>query len=395
MLQSERQLLERNIGKFSWYKIFTKRVFLPLIAIQLVQVGGVTPRQIGVIAVVASIIQVVLQMPAGYIADRYGNRFAILLGCMIAVPSPLFYIFMPDFTGGLIASALFFGGYAFQSGANEAFMHDTLVALGMEKKYTKIMGNAQSKGLIGNTILLITIPATYTINHNMPFFLGFVSLCAMFGLAYSFHFPHIKHTTKLSKNPLSALRRIITRSNIALFIFAGVMSGISSRGGEYRELLFQDIGITASLFGIILASSSIVGAVIGKFLHIFDHLSSHAFYIFDAVFMATCLATAGIGRSPVLAIFGLVLFTGYGRVRLIVFQAKLLEDVNHAYKASLISGLNFFNVFGEVLAVAMLSNYISSHGYPNGYILFGMATALLGFILWLGIVFESRLALKT
>ncbi len=394
MTDTERRALERNIGKFSWYKIFTKRVFLPLIAIQLVQDGGVTPSQIGTIAIVAAIVQAVLQMPAGYLADRYGNRFAILLGSAISAPSALFYIFMPNFIGGLIAAVLFFGGYAFQSGANEAFMHDTLKALGLERKYTSVMGRAQSRGLIGNTLLLILVPATYSINHNLPFIIGFFSLCAMFGLAYSFHYPKIEKPTKLTKNPVTAMRKIVTKSNIVLFIFAGIMTGIATRAGEYRELLFEDTGIAVGLFGLIIASSSIVGAVMGRFLHVFDKLSPKTFYVFDVGFMAACFAMAGIGSSHITTIVGMVLFTAYSRVRLIVFQSKLLEDVTHVYKATLLSGLNFFTVFGEVAAVAVLTTLITNHGYSNGYLFFGLSTLAIGIILWLGIIGEERLSQK-
>ena len=126
--------LEKNIGKYSWYKIFTKRVYLPLITIQLVNVGKVTLEELAIIVVISSIVQALLQMPAGYIADKIGNRKSIILGASIAVTSPLFYAFMPNFWGGLIASVMFFGGYAFQSGAIEAFMHDTLIALDIEKQ---------------------------------------------------------------------------------------------------------------------------------------------------------------------------------------------------------------------------------------------------------------------
>lgn len=380
------QSLERNTVKYSWFKIFTKRVFLPLIAIQLVHDGGVTPEQIGIIAIVSAIVQIVLQVPAGYFADKLGNRASILLGCAIATPSPLFYIVFPNFLGGMLASVLFFGGYAFQSGALEAFMHDTLKALGREREYAKVLGRAQSHGLVGNMILLAAVPATYTIDHNLPFFIGFLSLCAMSGLAYSFTFPKTETAETEGKHPLHAARLVVTKQNVALFIFTGIMTGIATRGGEYRELLFESIGIAVSLYGIILSSSSIVGAVLGRFLYLFDRLSSTSFYMFDFLCMSLCLLLAGISTNHATAIIGLVLFTGYGRVRLIVFQAKLLEDITHHYKATLISALNFFNVAGELVAIAVLAKLAGLHGYSLAYLYFSYVVFGIGLILWLIVV---------
>lgn len=99
--------LERNIIKYAWYKVVTKRVFLPLIAIQLVNAGQVTVGEIAQIAIITSLAQIILQLPTGYFADRFGNKRAIVIGALIAAPSPLFYIVMPNFLGGLLASLLF------------------------------------------------------------------------------------------------------------------------------------------------------------------------------------------------------------------------------------------------------------------------------------------------
>lgn len=155
---------------------------------------------------------------------------------------------MPNFISGLLASPLFFGGYSFQAGAIEAFMHDTLVALKREKDYSKVMGRAQSYGLIGNVVLISLVPATYTIHHNLPFVLGFISLLVMLRLATSFAYP-VDESDRLAKNPFKAFASIVSWQNIALFVFAGFTASVANKGGEYRELLFQDIGVAVALFG--------------------------------------------------------------------------------------------------------------------------------------------------
>lgn len=66
--------LKRNIVKYSWYKIFTKRLYLPLIAIQLVNVGKVSLEEIALIASITSIVSFILQMPGGYLADKWGKK---------------------------------------------------------------------------------------------------------------------------------------------------------------------------------------------------------------------------------------------------------------------------------------------------------------------------------
>lgn len=384
--------LEKNIPKYAWYKVFTKRLFLPLITIQLVTVGQVTLEQIAIIAAITSVAQALLQVPAGYIADKIGNRRSIILGAAISLTSPLFYAFMPNFWGGLIASLLFFGGYAFQSGAIEAFMHNTLIALNREKQYAKVMGRAQTYGLLANVILVALVPLTYSINNTLPFILGFFSLAAMLWLTISFEHPREEEVArKQPKNPIQAIRSIVTWQNVALFIFAGFMAGVSNKGSEFRELLLQDIGVAVVWFGFIVALGSLAGAAMGWYVHILDKLRPMVFYFVDVLIMAACFVVIGLTDTIAVSIAGFTIFAGYSRVRMIIFQAKMLHEIQHTYKATLISALNLFNVIGDVVAITLITVFIADQGYLGGHMLFGFAVLIIGLCLWSLMVFEARL----
>lgn len=387
---SYKKQLELNIPKYSWYKIFTKRVYLPLITIQLVSVGKVTLEELAIIAVVSSIVQALLQMPAGYIADKIGNRKSIILGASISLTSPLFYAFMPNFWGGLIASILFFGGYAFQSGSIEAFMHNTLIALNREKQYAKVMGRAQTYGLLANMILVILVPLTYSINHILPFIIGFFSLLTMLLLTISFQHPSIQKIDAAPKNPFQAIRSIVNAQNIILFLFSGFLAGVSNRGGEFRELVFQSIGIAVGWFGAIIAISSLVGAVMGWYIHILDRLKTLVFYLIDLCIIAGCFVIIGTSAHPVMSIIGFVIFAGYTRVRMIIFQAKMLHDVKHVYKATLISALNLFTLIGELIAITLLTRLVIDKGYLVGHLLFAIAIFVIGMVLWIFMAVEAQ-----
>lgn len=389
MQLSYEQKLEKNIGKYSWYKIFTKRIYLPLIAIQLVSVGKVTVGQLALITAVTSIVSLVLQLPGGYIADKWGNKRAVVFGATLASFSPLFYIFMPNFWGGMFASVLFFGSYAFQQGAIEAFIHDTLIGLKREKDYSKVMGRAQSYGLIGNVVLIAVIPATYTINNSLPFVLGFISLIIMTLLAASFTNPIID-TPPHKKNPFAAARNIITAQNVILFVFAGIMTAVANQAPYFRELLFVNIGINVSLFGVILSLGSLLGAAMGFMIHLLDRLRPLSFYIFDLVLMSGCLVMIGISHNQILAIIGFTIFTAYGRVRIIIFQAKLLATITHVYKATLISALNIFTSVAEVGVVFLLAQFIGIANYSIGYVLFGAATFGIGSAVLVTMALQAR-----
>lgn len=132
-MQVPKKLLRKNAVKFAWYKVLTKRVYLPVIAIYLVDVAHVSLAEIALIAAITGGVQLALQLPGGYVADKFGNEKALKTSTWFITASPLLYVLLPNFWGGLFGSLLFFGGWAFQQGAGEAFMHDTMDALGQKK----------------------------------------------------------------------------------------------------------------------------------------------------------------------------------------------------------------------------------------------------------------------
>jgi MFS family permease len=387
------QKLERNITLYSWFKILIKRVYLPLITVYLVDIGHLGVDQLAIIATVTVFVQLALQIPTGYIADKYGNRVAVISGSILMTISPLCYMFMPNFAGGLAGAVVYFGGYSFLSGAIEAFIHDTLIALKREQDYSKIMGKAQSYGLIGNVVLISLVPATYVLNPNLPFILGFIAQVGMLVIALNFNFPPASHQV-VSKNPIEAIKKVVNLQNIAVFVFAGLMAGVTNQVPQYRELLFQDVGINVEYFGLLLAIGSVMGAILGWYIHIFDKISPNKFYLLDLLIIFANLCLIGLTRNQFVVVAGFSLFVAYGRVRLIIVQAKLLKDLQHVYKATLLSALSLFTNLGDMLVVTFLAGAILKYSYVTGYLYFSFEVLGVGLILWGVMWYVSRFRKK-
>lgn len=391
MPQPSKGALQKNIVKFAWYKVLTKRTYLPIITIYLVEVAHLSVNEIATIALITAMLQLALQLPGGYFADHFGNKKALRYSTWFVTLSPLCYILFPNFWGGLLGSILFFGAYAFQQGSAEAFMHDTMVALKAESQYAKIMGRAQSYGLMGNLILTAIIPITYVIDKRLPFILGFLSLVVMSGLIYSFSFPpHRKQPKGNKQSPIVAMRTVLTLRNAILFLFAGTATAVAIAGPQYQELLFKAESVDPSLFGFIASAGSLLGAIIGMFTHFLaNQLSSKAFYLLDATILSASLAIAGYFQNPYAAITAMVIFVGYGRIRLIVIQAKLLADT-HAYKATLLSTLSFVTQVIQIAVVTYFGWLVSSMGLADGHLWFGVSVFCVLLILWLTVMSSQR-----
>ena len=224
--------LEQNIAKYCLFKIFTKRAFLPLIAIFLIDYGHATLAEVALITSLTAVVQIIMEVPAGYIADKWGHKQTLVWGTFLTALSVLPYIFIAGFTGGLIASIVFFCGSSFISGTAQAFMHDTLFALNRDSEYSQIMGKAQSYGLLGNIILIASVPLTYKIEPHLPFFLGFICLAISCAITCTFVSPPQKISIVEKKHAPHFLQNIKdltpNRNTLGLMFSVIVISGIVS-----------------------------------------------------------------------------------------------------------------------------------------------------------------------
>ena len=126
-----------NIQLFGVYKIFTKRVFIPLITIYATQQAGLNIQQIGFTAAGASVMSLLCDSTTGYWADVHGRRKSAQVGAAFAALGSLIYVIATNFAGILAASLVLAVGYSFLNGAMEALIHDSLVVLKQEDSFAR------------------------------------------------------------------------------------------------------------------------------------------------------------------------------------------------------------------------------------------------------------------
>lgn len=370
--------LEGNILKYNLYKTFTKRVFLPLIAVYLTTIGNVTLIQLGIIASITAVASLVMEIPTGYFADKIGHKKSLLVGSFITAISPLFYILIPNFTGGILGSVLFFIGSSFTQGAIQVFIHETLVGLNRDQDYVKIMGKAQSYGLIGNMILIAIIPLTYSIHPSLPFIAGFICLFISFLLVLSFKNPdvHLKivdkrdsffHEIKSSFSPKFIFRMIL------IFLIFGIATATFNNSVIYREIVFKNFGIPVSYFGFILAFGSLLAAISGNYIHYLKKIKPMIFYIIDVLYIIVTLALISFLKNSILIILAFSLIPVYSRTRSIIFESIIFEEFSKSnYKATLLSIMNFFSL-GSAIGIPLIFAFtVNKFGLMKGHFVFGL-----------------------
>lgn len=367
--------LRRNVRLYGWFKVFNKRVFLPTTAIYLVDVGHVSLVQIGVIAAVTALVSLLAQMPSGYVADRYTRRSVLMIGAALLTAGVGVLAISPSFVSGLLAGVLSGLGFAFISGAGQALMHDALEKHGKVDQYVKVMGRAQSKGLIGNVVLIALVPMTYAIDERLPFILGVVAFLILLAIAWGFVEPERDDRPegdRHMKDLIVAIRTFVHKRTIWLFVAVGMVFGLYSAPVDYTNLVMNDLGLAAQYLGWVFAGSSLLGAIGGFAIHHLQRLSFRAYVLLDVLICCGLFVVIGLTRSLLVAIVALLINLSFWRLRNILYQHYLLEIFKGTrHKATLVSLLGFGEQLFAMVLPLLFAFGITHWGFYTGYLAAG------------------------
>ncbi len=381
MPKMNEKLLRKNVRLYGWFKIFNKRVFFPTTAIYLVDVGHVSLAGIGVITVVTAVVSLIAQMPTGYVADRYTRRLAMILGSVILALGAAVLAVWPSLLGGLLAGVLVGLGFAFISGASQALIHDSLEACGKTDQFIKIMGRAQSMGLLGNIVLIGLVPMTYTIDKRLPFALGIVAFVILLGIAWAFAEPQREQKPSGNRHAqeiVTAMRTFVNRRTVVLFIAIGLVFGLYAAPMDYSNLVLKDLGLAPQYIGWVFSISSFVAAIGGYGLHHLQRFSFKTFMFLDILICCGFFVAIGLTHNLTVAIVAFLINVGFWRLRGILYQHYLLaifKGTNH--KATLISLIGFGEGVFVVLLPLLFAFAITHGGYYKGYAAIGVVMTLL------------------
>jgi len=120
-----------------------------------VQVRHIPPALVAAILAAGDLVLTALEIPTGWLADRWGYRASLIAGSTLQIAGMLFCWLARGIPGLLSATVLVALGDAFRSGADQALLYRSCVALEDEADFQKIeakTGAFQLTALVGLTL---------------------------------------------------------------------------------------------------------------------------------------------------------------------------------------------------------------------------------------------------
>lgn len=226
---------------------------MPIIVLFYTEMG-ISVADVFILKSAYSVAMMMLDIPAGYLADTWGRRNCLLTGSICCFIGASCYTFADTFTVFLVAEILLGAGQSLVSGADSALLYDTMLHYKRENDYLKYEGRVTMIGNFSEAFAGIFggLLAAYSL--RLPFhvqcFIAFIGIPASLMLT--------EHAARVQvKNSFQSLLKIIhyslfeNRELCCNIMFSGIIGAATLTMAWFVQPFLIEIETPTSWFGII------------------------------------------------------------------------------------------------------------------------------------------------
>jgi len=330
-----------------------------------------------------SVVWIAMEIPTGYFADVIGRKQSLVLTGIFATLSMLIFGLGVNFYHFLFASLFWALAGVFISGADSAFIYDTMKDLNKESLYKKVWGNIFFCYSIGISVASIVggwlggINFRYTFYTMLPFYLLLIPLALSFHepkrnkiRTKKNHFHHLLQSIKISTFQNKRIRRLILYSAL-------IVSAIDISYYLYQPY-FKLSGIDIVYFGFIFAAFNIIRALSAKYSHIIEKKLGQNFSLV-LLFILTSACYVLMGKFIFIFSFIFVfLFQFVSGFSTIVISDYIHKETNSNIRATVLSVVSLVErVFYAILA-PIIGWLVDIYTLAQAFIIIGIIVSVVG-----------------
>jgi len=383
-----------GIRRFYAYQLVTETQFTGGIWILNLNSRGFSLGEIGLSESFFHLAPVLLEIPSGSFADLFGRRWSLAIGSLlIALSSAL--IFVAD-SLPLVLLAMFLNGasYTFRSGANQAYLYDSLGE--QQSGYAGILGKLLGASYIIAGATTWIGAALSDISWGWPYGLAVGVGLGGAWLAAGLAEPKVDRRGEHgSRSPLRHIRDVATalreRPQVAIMLLysAGFWTA-STVVFLYLQAAFSDRGLSNSTVGLVLGSAFAFNALGAAFAGRVERRGKFSTQLV-VMGLLTGVLIAGTALDPIwLAVLAYLLsnaVTGLFEPLLFTWFNQQLPSAQRATLLSLDSWL--FSVF--MIVVFPLAGWLAdNHGWGLMIVLAGCVKIVLTLLVVVGLRLRGR-----
>jgi predicted MFS family arabinose efflux permease len=341
---------------------------------------GLTPTQIAIALAAWSATAVVLEAPAGVLADRWSRRGLLFIGQTLRAVGFAIWIVAPGFEGYLVGLMLWGLKTALMSGTFEALAYDELAALGRQDAYARTIGRAHAARWAGfvSASLLAAVMIRFGYDVLLMATVGAAVLSAGAALAL----PPARRT--LARHPHSYLGHL--RQGFAdarripgvtpLLISIAAMQGIVTACEDYWQLFGKGVGLSPPRIALFVAGIGAISVVATALAHRAQGLSLRTLYGLLALTGVMLTAAAALYRPA--SIFLLIPYFALIRTLEINLDAQFQHRIVPETRATVASVKGLAAQCANTVLILSFGLVAQAGDYSAAFVTYGVALSLLG-----------------
>jgi len=127
----------KNIKKYYLFKFFTEFMLVTPVVVLFWQANGLNLMQIMFLQSIFAFATFALEVPTGVIADKISRKLSLILGAITLIIGTLVYTLSNNFYQFALAEIIWGFGVCFFSGADSAFIYDSLKEIKKQDNFKK------------------------------------------------------------------------------------------------------------------------------------------------------------------------------------------------------------------------------------------------------------------
>ena len=308
--------------------------------------GGIKFSDVMLLQSVFVLAIVTLEVPTGAIADYMGRKMSLAAGAVALIGAAVLYSICPNFWVFVAAEIVFAAGVALLSGAEEAFIYDTLKQAGREELSKSILGRYGSMGMAG---LFVAPPIGSVIAHyaglryTMMAFTVPALLATVIALTLREPQAPARGRTRYLELVTRGFRHLRTTRPLRFLVFDKISVHIFAFMLVWLwQPLLMELGVSIVYFGVLF---SVLAGVQMPVLQSYERLERlvggrKRYLVLSALLAGSCLVALGFVTwlPAVVALILIAAAFGLTRATLVAnYMHKYIESENRATVMSLVS----------------------------------------------------------
>ncbi len=392
LTEPERRAFAANVRKSYLYSFLMDfSLTAPIWVLYLRDVRGLSLAQITLLEVPLFLLIVFAEVPTGAVADRFGRRVSLMLASGILALAVFVYGIATSYLVILTSNVVWGLAFTFRSGADTAFLYDSLKQAGCEDDFQRINGRLwalRSAAMLGG--LLLGAPIAAATSYTFAITLSAIIAAGAFPVALLMHEP--QHT--LDHGPEPYLRTLAAgvmdawRRPPLRYIF--LYSGIMGAGAAGPVLLLQQPwlaahGVATANLGLwqapVQAAEMLAALAAGWLL---SRLGERGAFLALPVTLCLCgVALAGIDHVWIaVAFLGVALVRGLHNP---VLAGYINTRIESTHRATVLSVQSVVGNVTMAIAWPLAGAVADACGLQAAFLMYASATLVLGvgmLLLW-------------